>query len=120
MFKLPRRRRPSGRQSAHADQTRLEVCTSCDSDYVHPVEWRESGDEHWWMLLRCGECSAEREVTVANAVAQQFGDRLDTAERELQRAVARLDAERMAGEVEAFAVALERDLIGPADFCHRD
>jgi hypothetical protein len=113
MFKRLRRR-----HTGPPEPVRLEVCTSCRSDYVHPVEWGESGDEHWWMRLRCGECRAEREVTVANAVAQRFGDRLDTAESELQRAAARLDAERMAGEVETFAVALERDLIGPADFCH--
>ena len=70
------------------------------------------------MLLRCGECRAEREVTVANDVAQRFGDRLDSAENEIRRAAGRLDAERMAGEVEVFAAALERDLIEPADFCH--
>jgi hypothetical protein len=69
------------------------------------------------MLLRCGECRAEREVTVGNVIAQRFGESLDTAEREILRAVARLDAERMASEVEVFAAALERDLIEPADFC---
>lgn len=116
MFKR-RRRRHDARDSAPSDRTRLGVCTSCDSDYVYPVEWSESGDEHWWMLLRCGECRAEREVTVANAIARRFGDDLDAAEREIKRAVARLDTERMAREVEVFAAALERDLIDPADFC---
>ena len=114
MFKRLRRRHDA-RHSAPADRNRLEVCTSCRSEYVHPVEWRENGGEHWWMLLRCGECRAEREVTVANAVAQRFGGSLDTAESEILRAVARLDAERMAREVEVFAAALERDLIEPAD-----
>jgi hypothetical protein len=116
MFKRLRRRRDAS-HSAPSERTRLEVCTSCHSGYVHPVEWSESGDEHWWMLLRCGECRAEREVTVANAIAQRFGDSLDTAESEILRTVARLDAERMASEVEVFAAALERDLIEPADFC---
>ena len=115
MFKRPRRRHR--RHAARPDPTRLDVCTSCEADYVHPVEWHESGDEHWWMLLRCGECRAEREVRVADAVARRFGDSLDTAESEMARAAARLDAERMAGEVEVFAAALERDLIEPADFC---
>jgi hypothetical protein len=111
------RRRHGARRSAPSERTRLEVCTSCHSDFVHPVEWSESGDEHWWMLLRCGECRAERVVRVADAIARRFGDSLDTAEREMVRAAARLDAERMAGEVEVFAAALERDLIEPADFC---
>ena len=116
MFKRLRRRH-AARRPAASDRTRLEVCTGCDSDYVHPVEWSESGDEHWWMLLRCGECGAEREVTVANLIAQRFGDTLDEAARDIGRMVARLDAERMASEVEMFAAALERDLIDPADFC---
>ena len=68
------------------------------------------------MLLRCGQCGAERDVTVANAVAQRFGNSLDTAESEIRGSVVRLDAERMASEVEVFAAALERDLIEPADF----
>jgi hypothetical protein len=117
MFKRLRRRRDDS-HPAPSGRTRLEVCMSCRSDYVHPVEWSESGDEHWWIRLRCGECRAEREVTVANAIAQRFGDSLHIAEGEILRAVARLDAERMAGEVEVFAAALERDLIEPADFCH--
>src|SRR4051812_48522546 len=116
MFKRLRRRHDA-RHSAASGRTRLEVCTICRSAYVHPVEWSESGDEHWWMLLRCGECRVEREVTVANAIAQRFSDSLDTAEREIGRTVARLDAERMAGEVEVFAAALARDLIDPGDFC---
>ena len=116
MFKRLRRRHDV-RSSAASEPTRLEVCTSCASGYVHPVEWSECGEEHWWMLLRCGECHAEREVTVANSIAQRFGEVLDAAEREIERAVARLDAERMASEVEVFAAALRRGLIEPADFC---
>ena len=114
MFKRLRRRHDT--RHPPLDRTRLEICTSCHSDYVHPTEWSESGDEHWWMLLRCGECRAEREVTVANAVAKRFADSLDAAERTILHAAARLDAERMAGEVEVFAAALELDLIDPADF----
>lgn len=113
MFKRPRRR--AARQPA-PPETRLEVCTNCDSDYVHPVEWRESDDEHWWMLLRCGECGAEREVTVSDSIAQRFDASLETAAKEIKRAAARLDTERMASEVEVFAAALERNLIYPADF----
>jgi hypothetical protein len=115
MFKRLRRRREA-RHAVPPDRARLEVCTSCDSDYVHPLEWSERGDEHWWMLLRCGECGTEREVTVANRVAQRFGEDLDAAEREIERVVGRLDADRMAREVEVFTAALARDLIDPADF----
>jgi hypothetical protein len=115
MFKRLRRRHDAG-HTAPPDPARLDVCTRCGSDYVHPVEWSERGGEHWWMLLRCGACEAEREVTVANAVADRFDRDLVAAERAIKRAVARLDAVRMAGDVEVFAAALERDLIGPSDF----
>ena len=114
MFKRPRRRHR--RHAARPDPTRLDVCTSCEADYVHPVEWHESGDERWWMLLRCGECWAEREVTVGDRIANRFDVSLNAAEQEIRRAVARLDAERMATEVEVFTAALERDLIDPVDF----
>src|SRR4051794_24477842 len=114
---MPLIEEPVSHQPRRHDNVSLEICTSCNSVYVHPVEWSEIGDAHWWMLLRCGECGTEREVTVADQIAQRFGETLDAAEREIERAVARLDAERMAVEVELFAAALEWDFVGPDDFC---
>jgi hypothetical protein len=108
-------RRPARAAASHAG-TGLQVCGSCHADFVHPVEWRESGDDHWWMLLRCGSCLADREVVVTNEVAERYGRELDAAEDELARAVRELDCERMAREAEAFAEALARDLIDADDF----
>ena len=119
MFKRLRRLARASRHargSTSSPGTGLQVCTDCHADYVHPVEWQESGEDHWWMLLRCGACGSERDVTVADDVAKRFGEDLDRAERQIERAVRELDGERMAVEVEAFAVALERDLIGADDF----
>ena len=45
--------------------------------------WQESGDAHWWMLLRCGECGREREVTVGDEVATRFTADLEAAQREI-------------------------------------
>jgi hypothetical protein len=118
MFKRLRRRHDA-RHSASSGRTRLEVCTSCRSEYVHPVEWSESGDEHWWMLLRCGECHREHEVTVGDGVATRFNTDLDAAQREIGRAARSLDEERMADEIEVFAQALQRDLIDAVDFAPR-
>jgi len=83
---------------------------------VYPVEWSEDGQEHWWMLLRCGGCRADREVTVANDVAECYGRELDAAQAQMARTVRALDAERMAREAETFTEALERDLIDADDF----
>jgi hypothetical protein len=86
---------------------------------VYPVQWWEAGDEHWWMLLRCGVCEEEREVTVGDDVAKRYDADLDAAKREIDDAVRRLDHERMAGEMEIFVEALERDLIDAGDFVRR-
>ena len=119
MFKRVRRRSehrkdPAGRTSAPGSG--LQVCADCHADYVHPVEWHEAGDEHWWMLLRCGECRAEREVTVPDDVATRYGEDLDAAVREIGREARRLDRERMTRETEILVAALNHDLIRAGDF----
>jgi hypothetical protein len=119
VFWRPKRDRFGGRRRTPPPGSGLHVCTACHEDWVHPVEWREADDAHWWMRLRCGGCSEEREVTVPDDVAQRFGKDLDAAEAAINRELMRLDCERMAGEVEAFVGALERDLIDAGDFARR-
>ncbi len=119
MFKRLRRRSENRTQrtgSTPVPGSGLQVCAECRADYVHPVEWHEAGDAHWWMLLRCGACTAERAVTVPDEVAKRYGEDLDSARREIDREWTRLDRERMAGETEIFAAALQRDLIVAGDF----
>ena len=119
MFKRVRRRsghRKDRAGTASAPGSGLQVCPDCHADYVHPVEWHEAGDEHWWMLLRCGECGAECEVTVPDDVATRYGEDLDSAQREIRREATRLDRERMAGETEIFVAALNHDFISAGDF----
>jgi len=113
---LRRARRREIRGSTSLPGSGLHVCDECHGDFVHPVEWCEADAEHWWMRLRCGACFREREITVPDEVAQRFGRDLDAAEEEIGRAAEALDHERMEREVEAFAAALERDLIDADDF----
>jgi hypothetical protein len=70
------------------------------------------------MLLRCGECDAWQEVTVSDAEAQRFDVELDRRADMLQRALARLDMQRMATDVETMIAALRRGLIDAADFAN--
>jgi hypothetical protein len=122
MFKRLRSRataRRNAKGTTSSPGTGLQVCSHCHADYVCPVEWQESGDEHWWLLLRCGECRREREVTIPDEVAKRFGADLDASQREIERVLRELDEERMAGEVEAFAQALQRDLVDAGDFTPR-
>ena len=110
----PRRNaRPAGRApEAH----RLELCPACGTDFVNPVEWSAVEDHSWWMHLRCAQCDHTREVTVSNAEAERYDEALDSRADPIARAVRKLDLERMAATVESLIVALQRDLIGPADF----
>jgi hypothetical protein len=102
-------------QDVEADE-RLEQCPMCGRDFVNPVAWEPVGPEHWWLLLRCGECEARREVTVTNAVARRYDAELNRRADVLAALLARLDRERMMGEAEALTIALRRSLIDAADF----
>jgi len=96
--------------------TDLERCAFCTKDFVNPVDWEPVTPEAWWMLLRCGECHTFREVTVTNAVAERYDLELDRRADILQRALNKLDSERMRAQAEAMIGALRRGLIEPADF----
>jgi hypothetical protein len=97
-------------------RTGLETCPACGRDFVNPLEWEEAGAEGWWIMLRCGNCDAQREVIVTNQVAERFDAELNRNADVLARAAHRLDRERMLAQVESFSVALERGLIDAVDF----
>ena len=94
----------------------LHKCRECGLDHVCPVEWKATDEAHWWMLLRCGDCGVWQEVMATNAEAAELDQVLDRHVALIERALARLDAERMAREIEAFVGALSHDLIDAADF----
>jgi hypothetical protein len=94
----------------------LETCLACGRDFVNPVDWEPVDDDHWWMLLRCGECETWREVTVSNAVAQRFDVELDRRLDVIARTWNKIDRQRMASEMEAIIGALRRGLLDAADF----
>ena len=94
----------------------LHECPECRRDRVCPVDWETEDEEHWAISLRCGECGARREVVAANAQAVAFDVVLRRHQRAIERTVSRLDAERMATELDAFVRALAEDLIDAADF----
>jgi hypothetical protein len=98
---------------------RLVDCGACRARLVNPVEWHERDRSHWWIRLRCGACGWSREVVVGDEDANQLERDLEPGLRVIAAAVERLDRERMRREVDAFAAALERELIGPDDFSPR-
>jgi hypothetical protein len=94
----------------------LSDCSDCGAAFVHPVEWTPNDGGTWWMLLRCGACGATREETVPDAEAERYDRELDLAEHRMQRAADRLSREHLEHQADAFATALELDLIGAEDF----
>ena len=113
MFRLTRPRR----RSAPAPRTRpVLACPACGSDRICPIEWETAGEHHWWLLMRCGECQAWVQATVGNEQAAALDVELDRQQAEIVAALATLEAERMAADVEAFTTALELDLVYAEDF----
>jgi hypothetical protein len=94
----------------------LDRCPECRRPAVCPMEWETDGDEHWLMQLRCGECGDWREVRVTNEQARSYDLALDRQAAEIQRALDRIDRERMETELNMLVRALEHDLIDAADF----
>lgn len=94
----------------------LHRCIVCGSDCVDPIAWDADGPEHWVIQLHCGECDIWRDARATNAEANAFDLELDRQLAQMERAIARIDRDRMRDAVVAFTAALDRDLIDPADF----
>ena len=94
----------------------LHVCPECRRHRVSPLDWEPADDDHWLIALHCGECGADREAVATNAMAAVLDVALDRQQAAIERALLRLDAERMKGELEMFVRALDADLIDAGDF----
>jgi hypothetical protein len=116
LSRLRRRlRRAHGRRLA-ASTGRLDLCAECGAEFVCPVRWSESGPADWWLLLRCGECGASREVVASNAMVAEYDSQLDEGMSEINRAAERLTREALAVAADPLGVALAQDLLGADDF----
>ena len=114
--RIRRKRRIAAAARRLASGTGLHRCVACESDFVGPIEWETDGPEHWLITLHCGECGVWRDVRVTNVEAKTFDLELGRQTATIERALAKIDRERMRAEVDAFTAALEHDLIDPADF----
>jgi hypothetical protein len=94
----------------------LHLCPVCGGDFVHPVHWEEADETHIWVRLRCGECETWREDTFTDDVLDRFDRTLDKVAGRIADEADRLHREWRSTEADAFAAALDRDLIDAADF----
>lgn len=93
----------------------LHVCTECASEFVHPLQWEESG-ENWSVLLHCPNCDVYREGVFSQRTVEAFDEELDRGADALTDAYKRLTHTNMGEEIERFVSALAADAILPEDF----
>ena len=105
---FPRRTPPPG--------SGLHQCHLCHDDYVVPVWWEATDDEHRQILLRCAQCETYRDVVVGNDVAEAYERDLARGRADIAASLKRSDRARMLAELPVLIVALERDLIDAGDF----
>jgi hypothetical protein len=94
----------------------LHVCMECASDLVYPVEWDESGEENWSVLLHCPNCDVFREGVFTQDNVELFDEELDRGADALARDYKRLMRANMADEIDRFMGALSAGAILPEDF----
>ena len=94
----------------------LHVCPNCSSGLVQPVEWEPVDDEAWSVLLRCPECEVFQAGVYGQEELDAYDLELDRGEALLRVAYMQVSTENMAAEVDAFALAIDRDAVLPEDF----
>lgn len=99
-----------------AEDRALHICIGCGSHLVQPIEWEESGPEHWRVLLWCPNCHLHREGVFCQAAVEELDSELEAGAEQIYRDYRRLVRANMAEEADRFAEALARDLILPEDF----
>ena len=107
--------RPADAPPAEPHQE-LHVCLECASDLVYPMEWEESGDENWSVLLHCPNCDIYREGVFTQHTVEVFDEELDRGADALARDYKRLMRANMSDEIDRFVGALTAGAILPEDF----
>lgn len=93
-----------------------DLCPDCGGDFVYPLDWSEATATHQLVLLRCGQCGARRQDTFSDDELDLFDRKLDEAARQIAEEADRLHRAWRSTEADAFAAALDRNLIDAGDF----
>jgi hypothetical protein len=101
---------------APAEDHDLSICVACSSGLVEPFEWDSAGLERWRVGLYCPDCDHTSEGVFSQECVDRFDARLDDATAAMIADLRRLEAARMAEDVERFLGALNAGAILPEDF----
>jgi hypothetical protein len=122
-FKEPDHPPPAGEKAASGDELPLaephqdlHICVECSSEFVYPLQWEESGEENWSVLLHCPNCDIYREGIFTQKTVESFDEQLDRGADALARDYKRLVEANMAEEIDRFVGALDADALLPEDF----
>ena len=94
----------------------LRTCRSCGQPFLYPLDRHEEGESGWRILLRCGNCDSRSEVVATDRQTTRLDCDLARDIVTIRRALECLDRERFEVQADAFAAALDRDLIDASDF----
>lgn len=95
----------------------LHVCPVCASCLVQPTRWEQAERRgHWRLWRRCPECEWRCDEIHGEREIDAYDEALDDGAEELAAELEALERESMKEVVQAFATALEADLITADDF----
>jgi hypothetical protein len=95
----------------------LHICPECGSPLVQPTCWEQAGGRsHWRIWRRCPECEWFCQGVHDEVEIDAFDEQLDLGAHELAEELRSLEHSNMTAMADAFAAALDADLIGADDF----
>jgi hypothetical protein len=95
---------------------RIELCSDCGGDRVHPTEWNEVEEMRWQLALRCPDCEWRHTDTYEAHEVERFDDVLNDATDRIIEELDRVTRENMNEAADRFRAALDSDGITPFDF----
>jgi hypothetical protein len=100
----------------HLRPVGLHVCAACSSHLVQLTAFEDAGDRHWHLTLRCPECWATSWCTVPDEACAELDHELDRGVAALLAALAEVQREIMAHDIDTFVAALAAGFVLPEDF----
>jgi hypothetical protein len=101
----------------NAKATGLHVCPECGSRLVQPTCWEQTAPRgHWRLWRRCPECEWCGDSVHGEREIDAYDEELDNGTESLASVLEELERESMQRVAEAFATALQADLITADDF----
>jgi hypothetical protein len=95
----------------------LHVCPECGSKLVQPTRWEQTASRgHWRLWRRCPDCEWRADGVHGEGEIDAYDEVLDDGTEAVTAKLEELERESMLQLTEAFATALDADLIGADDF----